>query len=161
MKTTLVSSCAAVSPLQRPGNAENLVDDLGSRQVGLESEPPRRAEIAIHLASRLGRDAKRGAVAVGDVDALYVATGADVEEIFHRAVDGFHPRCRLLSPRDVVGGEPFPVFLGDVDHLVEITHFFLIQPFGELTAHELRHSAGKGHFCQPVVCQPDQGEFIV
>ena len=48
------------------GQREDLVQDVGHRQIALETLFSRLAKEAVHLATHLTRHAQRGAVAVGD-----------------------------------------------------------------------------------------------
>ena len=61
-----------VSEVVALGERVDLVEDVGSREVSLESLFSRLAEQAVHLASHLARHTKRGTVAIGDIDGFNV-----------------------------------------------------------------------------------------
>ena len=79
-----------LSWLRRGRNAENLVDYLRGCKIRLEAEFTRGAEIAVHLAARLRRDAKRGTVVIRNIDRLYRIPVTYRKKVFHGAVGRFH-----------------------------------------------------------------------
>ena len=128
----------------------HLVQNVSSRQVALPSLLARLTEQAIHLASHLTRHTQRGPLTVRDIDRLHeesfilsalIAT-IDREEIFNRSVGasltiyGSHAAYLTMS------GQQFPVFLGDICHLLYVRHMAVIKPPGYLASGKGRHSQG-------------------
>lgn len=78
-------------------DGENLIDDLGSREIAVESLLSGDAEGAPHLASHLRGDAECGALSVGDIDGfdimmacvarVFGGIGSHIEKVFLSPVD--------------------------------------------------------------------------
>ena len=129
-------------------HAQHLVDDLIGGEVAMESLPARHAEVAVHAASLLRRDAQCGAVILGDVDALNGLVATGVEEIFHCSVFARLRTLGTVESHTVLIGKQFFVGLGDVAHLVKGCHALGIDPLGELCGYKLGHSQSCCHFTQ-------------
>ena len=142
------------------GQRVDLVQDVGHRQIALETLFSRLAEKAVHLATHLTRHAERGAVAVGDEDGFDVMgsplrfpqlgerfrlLGDDGKKVFYRSI---HRPLTIhrLHPSDLAHGlQPLAIRLRDVRHLVDVGDALFVEPLRHLTARKGRHSQFRRH----------------
>ena len=89
-----------------PRRHQHLPDDLAGRQVALQAQQRRHAELAIHRAAHLARDADGIAPALRHEDGFDGAAVFETQQVAARAVGGF------IAPRDF--GQPHGIPLGKV-----------------------------------------------
>ena len=116
-------------------------------QVAVEALAPRHAESAAHLASRLGRYAKRAALAVRDDDSLHRAPFHG-EEVLARPVGRSEGLNRLHDARIALFLKQFAAGFGDVRHLREVEHALDVEPVCQLFCSECRKPQPEHRFLQ-------------
>ena len=126
-------------------DAEHLVDDLVAGEVAMESLAPGHAEVAVHAAALLRRDAQRVPVLVGDIDGLDGLTVAHVEEVLDGAVLALLGLRGEVEPHAVALGQPLAVGLADVEHLAEGGDTLVVDPPTQLLGGEQGHAQFLDH----------------
>ena len=125
----------------------DLVQDIGSGEIALETLLTRLTEQAIHLAAHLTRYAKCGTIAIGDEDTLYKLTlrlalvsTANGEEVFDRTVLRALAVDRRHGTHNETLFQPLTIHLREIGHLVDIRHMLLIEPLEYLACRKRGHA---------------------
>ena len=133
---------------------ENLVEDLGSRQMTMKTQCSGHAEPATHLASGLTADAQGLAFPVRNHHRLHHFAFGDGEKIFFRPV----LRGETVGIRDesdlIMLRKPGTGRLGQVGHLIDGPHLLGIEPGGNLLGRKGRQTRLGNHFFQLLRRQP-------
>ena len=146
-----------VGQLVALGQCQNLVQDVGCRQVALPSLLARLAEKTIHLTPHLTRDAKRGPVVVWNIDRLNEQATLSLSvwrscEYGKQVLDGAVFRALAVDgrhePHFVFLFQTLAVLVRDVSHLSYASHVFLIEPLSQLLACKGRHAKSSNHAFQ-------------
>ena len=150
---------AHIDDIGEVGEVEYLVENLGSRQVPVEAQSARHAELTAHLTARLRGDTERGTVSVGDIDGLDVgpslalpAEGGNMKEVFAGAVLGDGFRYGRMAACGIVLLESVSSLQRDIGHLVKGHGTADIQPLRELLTRELRKTYALRYFLQLCQC---------
>ena len=126
-------------------HGENLVQDLGCREIAVPSLFAGHAEEAVHFATDLRRDTERSPVALGDKYRFHETPFSYGEEILLGSIH----RTLYIRPRvasEIVDlCQLLPIGLRYVRHLGKIGSTPHIDPFGQLLACKPRHTHPESH----------------
>ena len=105
----------------------------------------RHAELTVHLAPHLGRDAQRGTILIRYKDRFHKAMIASLVEVLHRTIHRAHRLYGGIGAHLIVLLQQVSLLQGEVGHLVDARHPFLIEPRGHLLGGKLWQPQGRGY----------------
>src|SRR5690606_9798957 len=137
----------------------HLADDLGGRQIAVESLLAGRAETAIQRTARLRGDAQRSAAVLRDIHGFDTAARSDAHHPFAGAVAGNVFADHFRSANFGRGLELFTQGLADVAHGIEVIDAKVVNPLHDLTGTKALLPDGLEEAFQLGLGQPQQIDF--